>query len=302
MISIYIRSTNQMMISPSSGKGQGNTRLGDPYLSRMSVYPLRSRRDFLKDLSLGGLALWLGADAWGAAGDPLGAPTTTRKGILRLHLQGTSLPEMKRFYGEVLGFAVEGGEATLRVEAGGTRLRFDPAVSGAPHYHIAWAIPEHKFALAKAWLAARTPLLKTPEGRDEFRFRGVNRTACYFADPAGNVLELIARHNLKDAAKGPFTLRDILYVNHVGLVVDDMQAAIDEIRAGLDLELRREPAPNFAQLGDEHRHVVLVTRQRLWLPEWRQAADVYPVEAVLHGAAPRTLTFARYPYRIALEG
>ena len=271
----------------------------------MSESTHRTRRQFLADLSVASLAFWLRADAWAdAAGvsDPSDAPATTRRGILRLHLQATRLAEMERFYAQTLGFATHRDGEALRVEAGGTVLHVDPAAEGAPSYHIAWAIPEHKFALGKAWLAARTPLLRTPEGQDEFHFRQVNRHACYFADPAGNVLELIARHNLKDAASGPFTLKDVLYVNHVGLVVDDMDAAIEEIRGHLGLELRREPTPHFSQLGDEHRHVVLVTRQRLWLPERRQPADVYPLTAVLHGSPVRRWSPDRYPYRVELEG
>jgi catechol-2,3-dioxygenase len=180
---------------------------------------------------------------------------------------------MARFYGEAMGFGVDASPQALTVEAGGTRLHFEPAAEGQrPIYHVAWAIPENKLAPAKAWLAARTALLVHPDGRDEFHFRTVNRHAVYFADPAGNVLELIARHNLDDGAAGPFTLADVLYVNHAGLVVDDLPGAVRDLETGLGLGLRADPTPDFAQLGDEHRHVVLVTRKRLWLPEMKVPA------------------------------
>jgi len=265
------------------------------------------RRTFLGGLGgLGGagLAAWLGLDLLGEEqGDSWGgAPATTRRGILRLRLKATRLPEMARFYGEVMGFGVAASPRALTVEAGGTRLHFEQAAEGGqPIYHVAWAVPENKLALAKAWLAARTPLLVHPDGRDEFHFRSVNRHAVYFADPAGNVLELIARHNLDDGTAGPFTLADVLYVNHAGLVVDDLPGSVRDLETGLGLGLRAEPTPDFAQLGDEHRHVVLVTRKRLWLPELKVPAEVFDTEIVLHGTPSKRLAFESHPYRVAIE-
>lgn len=262
------------------------------------------RRSFLKGLGGAGLAAWLGVDL--LAEEPgsrsVQAPASTRGGILRLRLKATRLAEMAEFYGEGMGFAVQPTPRGLTVEAGGTLIEFEAAAEGEqPAYHVAWAIPENQLAPAKAWLAARTPLLVHPDGRNQFHFRRANRHAVYFADPAGNVLELIARHNLDDGTGGPFTLADVLYVNHAGLVVDDMPGAIRDLQSGLGLELRAEPTPHFAQLGDEHRHVVLVTRKRLWLPEGRVPAEVFDTEIVLHGSPATRLAFDRYPYRVALE-
>lgn len=186
-----------------------------------------------------------------------------------------------------------------KVSMGSSRSR--AADGEQPIYHVAWAIPQNKLPLAKAWLAARTPLLVHPDGRDEFHFRSVNRRAVYFADPAGNVLELIARHNLDDGTDGPFTLADVLYVNHAGLVVDDLPGAVRELETGLGLEPRADPTPEFAQLGDEHRHLVLVSRKRLWLPEMKVPAEVFETEIDLHGSPAARLAFERLPYQVAIE-
>jgi len=177
----------------------------------------------------------------------------------------------------------------------------DSAVKIRPIYHIAWAIPESKFAKAKAWLAERTSLLRHPDGRDEFHFLYANRRAVYFADPMRNILELIARHDISGESSGDFDLADILYVNHIGLVVDDMKSAIDQIRHSLGLELTAEPSPNFAKLGDGHRHLTLVTRDRLWLPEFKLAANVYKTEAVLHGERSKKFAFEDYPYSLSTQ-
>ena len=263
-----------------------------------------SRRQFLRGVGQSGLAAWLGAEL---ALDALAAPATgsaagTERGILRARLLATRLDEMAAFYADVMGWPVERDGASLRVRAGGTELRFDPTTKDdAPYYHVAWAIPSNKFEAGKAWLAERTPLLEHPDGRDEFHFTNANRRAVYFADPAANVLELIARDDLGDTAPGSFRLADVLYVNHVGLVGVDMDAAIEELTAVLGIEPTWPPLPTFATLGDAYRHVVLVPEKRLWLPEMDRGAEVFAAEVVMHGPEPRTLELAGLPYRVAIE-
>ena len=282
----------------------------------MSTKSTSSRRDFLGKIGRTGFAAWLGIDWLLANAEPLLplpsatskeiAPASTKRGIVELRLHSGHLEKMRVFYASTMGFETDMAQGTLSVQAGGTLIEFKQAEAplqspGFPYYHVAWAIPENKFALAKAWLQERTQLLRHPDGRDEFDFRRVNRRGMYFADPAGNILELIARHNLSDATDGPFTLTDILYVNHFGFVVDDVAKTIAQIRQSLHVEPKDEPYENFATLGDEHRHIVLVSRKRLWLPELVRPAEVFISEAVLHGTPEGFMNFDGYPYRILLQ-
>jgi catechol-2,3-dioxygenase len=273
-----------------------------------------SRRDLIRRISAAGFAAWLGLD-WVAgpldghassAADSRDPPASTPRGITRLRLQGGDLENMRAFYARTMGFEADSARGVLTVRTGSTTIEFSatsqvPEPVDVPYYHIAWAIPENKLALAKQWLRQRTPLLKHPDGRDEFHFRNVNRHAAYFADPSGNILELIARHNLNDGAPGPFTLADILYVNHFGLVVDDVMKSIEVIRKAVRLELRQAPSDSFATLGDEYRHLVLVRRKRLWLPEGVKPAKVFASDVVLHGVRKRQMELDGYPYHISLE-
>jgi catechol-2,3-dioxygenase len=209
---------------------------------------------------------------------------------------------MGAFYSQVLGWPVRDSEASLVVQAGGTEIRFDAAPAASkPYHHIAWAIPSNQFLAAKAWLARRTPLLRAPDGRDEFHFSGANRRAVYFADPAANILELIARDDVGDRSEGPFGLENILFVNHFGLVVQAMAPAVEAIRSSLKLAFTAPPLDNFAKLGDAHRHLVLVPQGRIWIPEMKRAAEIYPAEAVLAGDAAARLDLPGHPYSLALE-
>lgn len=268
---------------------------------------LPSRRRFLGDFGRTAFMAWLGVEYLAGLLAPRAAraavaPASTGRGILRLRLKATRLDEMRTFYADTLGFAVEREPGALTVETGETRIRFEEAEPGtAPYYHVAWAIPENKIEESKDWLTRRTPILKRPDGLEIFHFRNVNRHAFFFADPAGNILEFIARHDLRDGVDVPFAREHVFYVNHAGLVVDDMDEAIGQIRRDLGLELTADPVPNFATLGDGHRHVTLVTRNRLWLPDMVKAADVHEAEVVMHGSPSRVLDFERYPYRVAIE-
>lgn len=263
-----------------------------------------TRRTVLSGLGRAGLATWLGAelalDALAEPSEPTEA-TGTEGGILRARLLATRLDAMRDFYGRTLGWPVERHGESLVVRAGGTLLQFDPTpADDAPYYHVAWAIPSNKLGLGKAWLAARVPLLVHPDGRDEFHFKNARRKAVYFADPAGNVLELIARYELGDRAGGDFGLDDLLYVNHAGLVVDDMDAAIQTLSSALGLAPTAPPLPTFTKLGDVYRHLVLVPRERLWLPEMNRGAEVYPADVVLHSPVEREVALDPLPYRVQL--
>lgn len=262
---------------------------------------MRNRREFLRDAAALSFSTWLAAEL---AADGLVAaarPTSqeTRGGILQLRLQASRLEAQALFYGQTLGWPVVREGGSLRVRAGGTEIVFEPTGGDVPRYHIAWAIPCNKLAAGKAWLAARTSLLRAPDGRDELHFRSINRRAVYFADADGSILELIARDDVGDVVPGPFTLADLLYVNHIGLVVDDMDASIAALGAACGLQPTAPPQPTFTKLGDPHRHVVLVPRDRLWIPERVVAAAPFSTEVVLHGPERTHYRFESLPYRVA---
>ena len=222
--------------------------------------------------------------------------------ITRLNLVTPDLSKLEIFYRDVMGFSVQSEEDSFCVTSGLSKIEFKVNEQyDQPIYHIAWAIPPSKFSKAKQWLSKRTSLLKHRDGRDEFHFAQINRKAIYFSDPGGNVLELIARYNLPDSSSGEFTLDDILFVNHVGLVVDSVQATLNTIRDGLDLKILDRPTRNFGKIGDEHRHLVLVTKNRYWLPEHIHPAKVFPIQVEMSGSYNNEFTFDEYPYQITIK-
>ena len=127
-----------------------------------------SRREFLRAGTAAAFvtALHGGVSADGKQASRVAPTSDAAPRILDLRLRtATPLAELKKFYGERIGFAVTAESATeIAFAAGQTRLTFaasDPA-EGRPFYHFAFNIPENKIRLARAWQLERSTLITTP--------------------------------------------------------------------------------------------------------------------------------------------
>src|SRR5215213_3854112 len=134
--------------------------------------------------------------------------------ITKLELLTANLPIQKDFYENILQLPVKLSASNLEVAVGETDLIFTQAPSdfdGA--YHFAFNIPENQFRAAKKWISERIPLLRDENGKDEFNSDSWNSDSVYFKDTAGNVLEFIARHNLKNRVGMDFDSRQSLNIS-----------------------------------------------------------------------------------------
>lgn len=203
--------------------------------------------------------------------------------ILEARLTARGLDELKAFYGGVLGLLVLADDGDLvAFEVGASRLAFAPARNGGEaHYHFAFDVPRNRFAEAKAWLARRVDLLER-DGHDEFEFPSWNASSVYFRDPAGNVVEFIARRNLPNDSKTPFGPGSLLRVSEVGVVVEDVPVAVRGLERDLGLAVWNEPDEEFTTVGDERGLLIVVKSGRPWFPT-REAATPHPTVVVARG-------------------
>src|SRR6266851_6007468 len=145
----------------------------------------------------------------------------TPQGIVQLRLHTHRLADLRKFYHNVFDLPIkEEGKTSLTIQAGSTLLTFEQTEDkdSRPFYHFAFNIPENMLPKAKVWLTKRTPLI-TRGTEDEYHFREWNAHAVYFWDPAENIVEFIARHNLANAKEGEFKSEDVLSASEIGLVV-----------------------------------------------------------------------------------
>ena len=196
------------------------------------------------------------------------------------------LDAVGRFYCDELEISGMRDAAELRLDIGSARLTFTAASESGPFYHFALLVPGNRFEAAREWLAAGSPLLEHPEsGKTTFDFDFWDASACYAHDPAGNIVELIAHHGLEDSAEaGDFHAAELRGISEVGLVTEDLLAALERLRAaGLELwygEVDQDEGLGF--VGRKAHTLILVPTGRPWLPTG-QPAESHPVEVVLAG-------------------
>ncbi|MED5017115.1 ring-cleaving dioxygenase [Paenibacillus chibensis] len=201
--------------------------------------------------------------------------------FLDVRLKTAELQPLKRFYEETLGVhVIEAGEDFFSLKIGKTRLTFEVAAEGQPFYHVAFNIPENQFREAKAWLSDKVTLNRE-EGEDEADFVSWNAHAVYFEDPAGNIVELIARHSLDNASDEPFGASSLLCVSEVGIVQEDVIAFVDEL-LGQGFTKWREGSEDFVPVGDEQGLLIVVKKDRRWFFA-RQDAKIFPVMLRIEG-------------------
>lgn len=199
--------------------------------------------------------------------------------IAGIELETHVLPALKRFYTEVLGLSlVREGRRFFSVKVGQSTLKFQTTeeVDEEPFYHFAFNIPENQLDEARRWLTDRGVKLIQKDNSDLFHFKDWNADAIFFYDPAGNIVELIARHNLENARRKPFGVSSFLNISEIGVAVDNVAMFCDQLKEQFDANLWKGDRKNFAAVGDENGLFIVVPIDRPWFPVDRKAV-AYPI-------------------------
>lgn len=200
--------------------------------------------------------------------------------ITRLQLLTSDLIAQKEYYANVLELPTRLANQSVMVEAGKTHLVFTqapPEWRGA--YHFCFNIPENQFVQAKAWISERIPLLKDSKGNDEFQSNSWNALSLYFKDAAGNILEFIARHNLKNGSAELFDGNHILQISEIGLPAQDVIDFAKQVCQRLGVSVYQQDFNStFTPIGDEHGLLILPAEGRVWYPNTGVPAQLLDVK------------------------
>lgn len=216
--------------------------------------------------------------------------------IRHLHLQTARLDALRTFYADVFDRQPRPLNDGFAIEFGRTTVEFSHVSSAEPRYHFAVNVPNQRFRETADRLADRTTLLSAG-GDTEFYFEAMHADAVYCRDPAGNIVELIARRNLttpdEDSHRNSF-----LEVSEIGLPVSDVVRFASAFDAKLGVTPHVPGSESFAAVGDDHGLFILTATGRDWFPTDDPAA-LYPVTVTIDRPLPEPYRVPEHPYTIA---
>lgn len=208
--------------------------------------------------------------------------------ILELELETNhALEELSVFYNNLLlRLPVDQTKQHLKLQIGTSQLTFKFVESAkSARYHFAINIPRNQFKEAKKWLSKQVPLIQDNDGRNVFHSEEWNADNIYFYDPAGNILELIARHTLDNDSEIPFSSQSLLNISEIGIATNDVAAQVTTIQNHIDVKPYKSGSKEFTPVGDEHGLFIVVKQGRTWFPDTDIPAECLSLVAIVkqHG-------------------
>ena len=191
-----------------------------------------------------------------------------------LRLAARRLDEQRALYAAFGLQATDDGGA-LVVGIGDARLVLTPGEPTPQHFAI--RIPSDAYADALEWLGERVELLTDEGGGRAFAFPDWNADSAYFTDPDGNIVELIAHHDLPEAYAPPFGPAALLGICEAGMPVDDVGAFVDELERRTGARRWSGNRETFAAAGTKAGSLIVVQRGRVWYPTDAAAATLPPL-------------------------
>ncbi|MDQ3020212.1 MAG: ring-cleaving dioxygenase [Bacteroidota bacterium] len=208
------------------------------------------------------------------------------------------LDKLKNFYNEILGLEVITNKEnfiTVKTQFTNIVFRYDPEIKN-PFYHFAFNIPENQFKAAKEWGLQRVDLIKE-KSKDEFDFTSWNAHSIYFYDPAGNIIELIARHNLNNSSKKEFCGKSLLNVSEIGLPVFNVKKFYDSLNKNFNIPNFSGDMKTFTAAGDDDGLFIIVPEGRKWFPDCPEA-KIFPTIIKIISYEESEIESEKLPYKI----
>ena len=195
--------------------------------------------------------------------------------LRKIRLASERLEAQRALYAEGFGLPAAWEGDAVAVGIGDARLVLGPGEPSPQHFAI--RIPSASYADALAWVGERVELLTGEDGRPAFAFPDWNADSVYFADPDGNIVELIAHHDLPEPYAPPFGPSALLGICEAGMPVDDVGAFLDELERRTGARRWSGNRETFAAAGTKSGSLIVVGRGRVWYPTGAAAATAPPV-------------------------
>ena len=218
--------------------------------------------------------------------------------IKSVSLKTGKLSSLLDFYTRILGMdLVSKTESDFTLQAGETALTFsDSPVHKGAFYHFAFNIPENQLDDSIRWLEGKADLI-TLDGEHIFDFKAWDAHSVYFYDPAGNIIEFIARHRLNNSSNKEFSGKSILSVSEIGMPVKKVRKFYERLYEELDIPLFTGDLKTFTAAGDDSGLIIIVPEERNWFPNC-PPAEIFPISITIDGIKNEKIMFIEYEYTI----
>lgn len=186
--------------------------------------------------------------------------------IKSLKINASRFDRQVAFYSEVMGLQlISKTQHEAVFELGASQLIFKRSEAFEP-YHFAINIPCNMEQEALSWLKKRVAILK--DGDSEIQnFASWNARAIYFYDEDRNIVEFIARRNLKNAYEGNFDRNCLLEISEIGIATDSIKSVYRSLTKIVTLQKYDGGWERFCALGDENGLFICINKRiKNWFP------------------------------------
>lgn len=191
--------------------------------------------------------------------------------IKTLKILSSNFEEQVLFYTQTIGLKLlEKSESKAMFAIGTSVLSLVKADESRP-YHFAINIPSNQEVQALDWLKQRVDILK--DGKNEIQdFDFWNAKAIYFYDKDKNIVEFIARKNLKIENNEKFSAESLLAISEIGLPVNDLKVTYDAICAIAEVPIFSGGLERFCAIGDGQGLFICIDKKiKDWYPTGEKA-------------------------------
>jgi catechol 2,3-dioxygenase-like lactoylglutathione lyase family enzyme len=270
-----------------------------------------NRRLFMKQLGL--LSAGVGAasllsSCYDDRLDPLSIPEKPFQ-IVELNLRARRLAENRFFWETLMGFTVvnstSGGQFTVRVgqenDDKSTLLTFrqsnlppDLEATFFPQYHFTISIPTNQVEACLEWVLNQKvvnpvsneevgiPIWKDYlNGAEIIRRNLYNSQSVFIQDPAGNIVELLARHDNPENRDGAFDKNMFIGISEVGIVTRDVRKTAALLKETFGVDEVLGSSNSFKPIGGATGLLKLIVPGKPWIPTDNELAVDHEMELTI---------------------
>lgn len=202
-----------------------------------------------------------------------------------LRLQTKYLLSLYYFYKDLLGLPlIQSSKKSITIITGQSQLIFNEvSVAEDPFYHFAFNIPSNKFEEALQWMRNKVELLWLFDYKSYIAdFVNWHAKSFYFKDPAGNIVEMIARFDLNDIVDEKFSSNHIRNVSEIGLVfpVKSFDSDVNKFLEQYPISYfdKQPPIPHFRAIGNDEGLFIIVPENRVWFSTKNTESKIFPMQ------------------------